>query len=265
MSHLPQDLGWPARRQRYMCWAVKKESLVWVGPTGESDILASFCGGYAAQCQLDCDAFAGVDTEENIHDLYRDLAKKRGIYYRSSAKFEDMDITQLLPPGKKNIFLKAKEVYDKQLASGGPSPVSFCADLSQDPLDRRRYSSKILTLTKNTELYSFSKRHLYTPAELEFSQGWPVFPAMSKYASCLGFEYDQLSVHQRRQLQGNSMHLAALAAALQFFLTHTVRRDHFEGFVFNGPSKSFIESQERETEEENQAAAGRGSLHPASH
>ena len=77
-------------------------------------------------------------------------------------------------------------------------------------------------LQRNTRLVNFSKRnmpHIYTDAELDFSQGWPSLREYAGgYEQCLPYDISKLTGNSRRALRGNSVHIAAIATFLTFCL-----------------------------------------------
>ena len=99
----------------------------------------------------------------------------------------------------------------------------MCGDLTQAGVFSRA-SSLIPTLTRNTELFCFSKPHLYTSGELEFSQGWPAEFAPTKFSDAVFYDIHALSCAQRRSLRGNGMHLACIGAWLLYCMSHTKKR-----------------------------------------
>ena len=61
-----QDLGWPTRRKRLLMVAIRKETLVWLGPTTSETLEADFKNFFARRCCVDGSVFAGLDSEDNI-------------------------------------------------------------------------------------------------------------------------------------------------------------------------------------------------------
>ena len=67
--------------------------------------------------------------------------------------------------------------------------------------------------------------YIFTPAEIDCANGWPVIPgAPTAYVDSVPSVFKQLSYHQRALLAGNGMHLHTLAAWLMYVHAHCIRR-----------------------------------------
>ena len=80
-------------------------------------------------------------------------------------------------------------------------------------------------------MYSFSKQHLYSPAEIRFSQGFPLAqaPPSAQYLHCVGYDFGSLSPHQQFDLLGDGQHLVQIGAWWLYVCAHLVRRCDIEG------------------------------------
>ena len=66
---------------------------------------------------------------------------------------------------------------------------------------------------------------LMTPAEVDFSMGWPSLPFAQEYTQHMPRVMQSLTFTQAASLAGNGMHLAVLGCWWTFIAMHTVRRD----------------------------------------
>ena len=102
-------------------------------------------------------------------------------------------------------------------------------------------SNIIPTVARSTKLVSLSKRKVFTPAEIEASQGVPgLSPAESSDAErvvlrdlrdLLPYNPEHLTVAQRRQLSGNAMHLGAAGAWQLYVSSNLVRRTSLQEYT----------------------------------
>ena len=91
------------------------------------------------------------------------------------------------------------------------------------------------TLTTSTQLYSFKQNHIFTPAELNFSQGFPLdtIEQSRKYLPCcLGFNFESgLTAAQHKDLTGDGQHLVQIAAWWLYVCSNLMRRSEITGPV----------------------------------
>ena len=90
---------------------------------------------------------------------------------------------------------------------------------------------------------SLSKRHLFSPGEVDLAMGWPaiVTPCNQAYAMRLGMgaALDCASSHERRSLSGNGMALQQVMACLLYVSSHVIRRSHLEALQLPLRAASF--------------------------
>ena len=129
--------------------------------------------------------------------------------------------------------------YLKQHDAGGKVGYlsgSFTCDVSQHHIERNRSGPFMPTLAKSSVLVNLSappedcsqvNGHIFTPNELNFSQGWPSigFPGNQKYQKCVGHDLSHLSCSAQQDLMGNGIHLPAFAAWALYVSSNVVRRD----------------------------------------
>jgi hypothetical protein len=212
----PQDLGHPTIRNRTYGVALRKESMVWVGPIDNVALKALFLGFFERRVVLEGDIWAGADSKENIKRHRDELAAKRG--YFSGA--QDMSLMQLLAPGGQDTLKALHAIYEETTRTG----IGGClvGDVSQSE-KRIRCSPWIPPCAKSTVLIAVNSDHLYTPTEVESAHGWPYLRAELK--QCIPAPLHELSASEAKLLSGNGMHLAQVFAWLLFTMTHTLRRE----------------------------------------
>eukprot|EP00969_Alexandrium_andersonii_P120120 5310558-Alexandrium_andersonii.AAC.1 len=116
---------------------------------------------------LNGDAFAGIDTEANRKQFHTELLKARGKFDADTFCIRDA-----LPPGKVMERLRDYEAHYTEL----PEKIKDCfiCDISQNSKQRGGRCGRLMpTLTKSSFLVSLTKDHIFSPNELDFSQGWP--------------------------------------------------------------------------------------------
>jgi hypothetical protein len=203
--------------------ALRKESLLWVGATDLKELAEDFLRYFARVTMLDADTYAGLDTPEAAFELRTHLAKLRGIYQGA----EEMDLEALLTPTGRDVYTKLSS--EDRACSGASASGGLVADVSQTWL-RRRSGAWLPALQRNSQMISLSKKHLFTPNELNFAMGWPMF-AMSKsnfshkLTQTLPSHQASISPHDQRRLQGNGMMLAQVMTFFVYIMAHTVRKD----------------------------------------
>jgi hypothetical protein len=215
-----EDLGFPIRCVRTYAVALRKESLVWVGTTDLKELAKEFLRYFARVTMLDADTYAGLDTPEAAFELRVQLARLRGIYQGA----EEMDLEALLTPTARDVYAKLSS--EDRACSGASASGGLVADVSQTFL-RRRAGAWLPALLSNSKMMSVSKKHLFTPNELNFAMGWPMF-AMSKsnfshkLTQTLPGRHASISPNH---LPGTGMMLAQVMTFFVYVMAHTVRKD----------------------------------------
>ena len=75
------------------------------------DFKQHFMSIFGCKSTLDCDTFAGIDSEENTLETYRHIAKARGSYPPPGTKKEDFDVPQMLPPHQRKRYHQLCKQY----------------------------------------------------------------------------------------------------------------------------------------------------------
>lgn len=136
-------------------------------------------------------------------------------------------MSDLLAPMNQANFKTMRELFERshKVGLGG----ALIGDLSQSA-HRQRLGPWFPSLARSTMNVSISKSHVFTPAEIEFSMGWPVCAVgdAPSYASCVPPEIIRLSFNERSIRSGNGMNLAQVYAWALFVCTHIVRRSDVE-------------------------------------
>ena len=212
---MQQDLGIPVRRSRTYGVCLRKATMVWLGPTG--DITELFLKIFGASVETNGDIFIAADTPENIQKVRQDMAALRG-FRENIAR---LPFRHLFSPLAQE---RLQELHTKFLSSGLEV---FVGDVSQFA-NRVRGGEFIPTLARSTTLISVSKEHLFTPAELDLTMGWPCVPelhACGRYSDLLPDVPEVSSTSTSRRLNGNGMHLAQVGSWVLFILSYAMRRD----------------------------------------
>jgi len=153
------------------------------------------------------------------------LMSKRGFWTKSTPALEDF----FSPGAERSRLAKYQEVF-QDLTRVGPTG-AMCADISQDPEHRLRCGPWLPALTRSTQLVSLSRSHIYTPNELDFSQGWPSLEMepCKKYQSCMPVaSWSDFAPLDRQHLLGNGMHLFQLSCIWQYVLSNLLLRDDLQ-------------------------------------
>jgi hypothetical protein len=201
--------------------------MVWVGP-GSEDVLADFLSWHGRRVDLDPDVFCNIDSDEAKQDVVKCLAMNRGCYPNALQLKELRDQwPSLLPLGQQSTYQHLTNQFKDGLHTGLSG--ACIADLSQS-LERLRCGPWVPTLARSTVLCSVSKRHLFSPDEVDVCMGWPsiVFEENTVYAEALGLQLDHSTRHARRSLSGNSMMLCQVMDWFLYCFFHTLRRDLLE-------------------------------------
>ena len=202
-----------------------------------------------------------MDTDEALNATYRELVQRRGRYLPADFNAKELTEDQLegrLSHTFYNAFVDYKRQWQALLAKASAEKPAraFIGDLTQSG-SYLRASQNLPTLTRKTELYSFSRGHLFTDSELELSQGWPVECCESIFSADLPYSYlgGQGSValpgDGRRSLRGNSVHLPCITSWLLYCMMNTKRKTPFD-FAPTRPlrgSSFFLEDDGGEAED----------------
>lgn len=218
----PEDLGRPERRRRLFCTAVSRETCVWLGPETAEESAKLFIRMFSRRVVLEGDIYAGLDSPECIANAKYNLFGRGPGVFGPSAKH--LPLRQLLVGGVRDRYDGFRE---QMLSDEGRFGSAFIADLSQTPGRRSRGSQWVPTLTTSSTLVCMSRDdHVFSPAELSFSQGWPTLtPWSHRYRDALLFDTSVLSAWAQSSMAGNGMHLVCIAAWHAFVFAHIARRD----------------------------------------
>ena len=171
-----EDLGWPSRRRLLMICAIDRNTMVWLGPNDDNELMAEFMSFVGRRVVRDADVWAGIDSPENVLKARVELATLAGLHVRDPTEFLGMPISALWKTQKARQRVQSYVQQYKNHAgfiSGGAA-----CDTKQNPAVRKRCSPWLPTLTKSTIPIWLSEKtgelgHYYTDRELSFSQGWP--------------------------------------------------------------------------------------------
>ena len=100
----------------------------------------------------------------------------------------------------------------------------ICMGLSQNPSKRKRCGQWLLTVAKSSAMAckpATGQVDLMTPAEVDFSMGWPSLPFAQEYTQHMPRVMQCLTFAQAASLAGNGMHLAVLGCWWTFIAMHT--------------------------------------------
>lgn len=245
----PELLGWPVRRQRMFSIAVRRESLVWVGPPTDSAVLSDFLRLFNRRAVVDANVFAGADSSGNV--LAERVARADNLKGEDSRADlhnleSEMDRYFGSQKGKDRINGYMRMVDSR----AGKLSNTMVADCSQTPKLRCRAGAWMMTVTRSSDLVLLRsgtrQGHFFTPSEVGLSQGWPLcdLDSTRRYRSCLPIPFDTLSRLQQRKLQGNGMHLTALMTFVGYIMSHCLRRD--VALEFLPPLQTLWQNTERE-------------------
>ncbi len=269
----PEQCGWPINRDRTYAWCCNRRTMVWVGPEDPGSLRADFSALFRVRCQLDADVFV-LDDEAAVRQQLAQLAKARKVFLNSSIPVRDINVRDLLSPSGKERF----DGYAAQFQQGRACSMSgaFVCDLSQNPALRPRSGPWLPTLLKNSQLYSFSQRHLFTPLELLQAHGWPTLvqggspPASPpSWMHRIGHGRQNVSARAAQMMIGNGMHLHPLCAWITYCLANCVRRELISGarddLVFLRSLGPYGDSEQPESERlsRGSGSAASGSAQPA--
>jgi hypothetical protein len=242
-AFLPQDLGWPACRRRLFVTAVKKETLLWFGPSQPSEIRSAFLKMFGARVILEGDIFWGLDSGAHRAAFMRHLCATRGVWPLAGASLKLVDV---LSPGARDYIKGYKNLLKNGKRKIGALHGSYIVDLSQNPAKRARSGAWLPTAARSSKFALLVRGgqevepSILTPNELNFSQGWPSLDVGCKldFAKDMSYDLGALPPRQQQSLTGNGIHLASFAAWVFFIKTQCVRRDQHEGLPASIASSS---------------------------
>ena len=218
----PEDLGWPCRRRRKYMSAIDLSTLIWVGPVSADDLVRDFGDFCFKTMATNADVFVNPDGTEEAQ-MRVNMGKNRGLKL-STEDARSIDVASLFTPRERTDFFKYKADAVEYLAG---ADACLC-DLSQTHGSRGRMSCVLPTLLSSSKFYSFSLNRFLTHTDLEASLGFPR-PGTAeymKYKDDFGHgPLESLADHVRMSLNGNAMHLAAMAAWHAYVLSNLVKRD----------------------------------------
>jgi hypothetical protein len=225
--HGPEVMGWPVNRSRLLASGLRRETLVWLGPLDGEAIGQHFQEFVRRRAVVDASIFAGTDSEDHVEQERRfrgEAARLEG----DAALHSDLVDYFSTAASKTRALEYMKVVSDR----AGPLSDAVVIDMSQDPTKRCRASPWLMTLARSSDMVLLrdsndKKGYFFTPSEIAFSQGWPLQsrPTSKKYMECCSYPLDTLPHAQQRSLQGNGMHLTALASFMAYIFAHTIQRD----------------------------------------
>eukprot|EP00971_Amphidinium_carterae_P080550 1593769-Amphidinium_carterae.4 len=251
----PEDIGWPSQRRRLWFTAIRRESLLWTGPTDPDGVAAEFKNMFGCSACVDGSVFLlGTDEVRQEESVIRadlrnkqrkspqTLAQRKSPVRIARATCQRQPETEpagllageetadLLPPGQSACLQRAKFISTND-PTWHSVTTCFC-DISQNPDQRRRMSASIPTLMSSTCLWEAKRDVFVTNTELDISQGYPLHSGWS--ADCYGrcvrlpascFASNTASRRKHSELLGNGMHLAVVGAWHLFLFAHLQRKD----------------------------------------
>lgn len=226
--------GFPVVRRRQLCSAVRKETLVWVGPTTPAAVKEDFYNIFGVRVMLDPDAFVGIDDSISTRASLREISGRRCSYPVDDKK---LLLSKLLSPHQKRHYDEYMQMLEKGTCARGFLSGSFTVDLTQHPkrassgafMPPLQTGSVMVNLTAPASACSALGGHIYTANELAFSHGWPTiaYPQNAKYLPAVGFDLTTAAPTWSKQtrLLGNGIHLPAVSAWLLYVHSNCIRRD----------------------------------------
>ena len=235
-------------RKRLFATAVNRNTMHWIGPEDMDLVTEDFMTFFRVKVLLNADSFVGVDCPIMQKTFRMALAAMRGIY--NTTAVDQMQLEDFLPPGGRTRLQKHIEAFEKLRASAGHVP-AWAADLSQNPDHMFRAGVWMPTLARSSVIASLTKRRLFTPGELSFSQGWPRQGISDpKYLEAVGFNFDTLSASAQRSLTGNGMNLNVMAAWLMYVMCHVVRKNDARPARFLVQEHDFAKKDVKDNDED---------------
>ena len=223
----PELFGWPLRRQRLFTTAIRRSTMLWIGPDTNDGIMRDFAAIFRASIAVDASFFAGIDTDAQRKEFMRCLCERRGTWANGEHALQ-MRLQDLLPPGERRNLAKLKALADAR-----PSRFVGCSggcigDVSQKPDVVTRCHYMMPPLLRNSRLVAMTagcEPALLTPAEINFAHGWPTVPALENDSyRFVANSFAGLSVKEHQALTGNAMHLPAFTSWMLYVLAHCFPR-----------------------------------------
>ena len=199
------DHGFPSRRRRSWRNAINQDRMLWLGPRNARDVQLHFNSLFRRSVELDADCWL-TSSESDRSAYISELARSRGNFFRDG---EAVDLKATMSALSWQRFLGFKAEFERQKAFGFSGAI--VGDCFQNISARKRVGSVMLSVTISSTMYSFSSGCLFTPDEIQFSQGWPL-PSDPLFGHLLPFDRAALGHSAERQLMGNGMHLCQVAA-----------------------------------------------------
>lgn len=232
----PEVLGFPTARTRLMASGINRETMVWVGPVEPNEVREKFFSMFGTKCMLDCDSYAGIDSDAGAKQFEHLLFERHSVFPRAGGK---LNAKCLLTQGQMG-HLDGYSQINSVGEDNGWLASAFCCDISQQPSTRHICGPWMPSLQKTSEVISLSAvvpprsaisgAYFYSPNEVAFSQGWPTaaLNGCKPYAHCPVLSTSDASLHFHMSVNGNGVHLAALSAWQLFIMAHTIRRSQLE-------------------------------------
>ena len=168
----PSMRGWPVLRKRLLSMAIRRESMVWLGPATDKEVMKHFLSLLHRRTLVDSDVFAELDSTANIQAERTERGKRAGLELDACV---DSHFEAYYKTSKQKMRAK---LYQELLATkGGFTSGTLSVDMSQNPLARERASPFLVTQTRSSDMVLLRRGdrygNFYTPNEIGFSQGWP--------------------------------------------------------------------------------------------
>ena len=162
-----------------------QETLQWTGPTTEEGQQALFDSLFSPADGDRCvaDDYLGTPAAENA--FRQKLAAQRGNFMRNDGV---VPLSACISPRELKRLSAYEEVFVQKSTLGGSdasaAPGCFVSDFSQNVGERKRCGTFVPAITHSTTLFSHSRQQLFTPDDVDFSQGWPSGGNMEAYVAC---------------------------------------------------------------------------------
>jgi len=219
----PWHIGWPTGGCRFFACAIKPERFVWLGHLAPEDILKDFLKVFGRRVMTSGSVFCGLDTDENIRDTRERVAE---------CPLIDKPLVQILPPGKRERFLKGVEIAKQKR---GIWDNNVFVDMSQvsrnvvSPFMPRATKSSQLVMVDVTQSPSDMLGHVVTPAEMSFSMGVPSVDIPESAADLWRSRFEtgvfDLTAACQIKLNGNAISAPMLFAWNTYVLMNIVDRE----------------------------------------
>ena len=103
-----------------------------------------------------------------------------------------------------------------------------CCDVAQSPSSGRRCGDWLPVVATSSIMVLIDgscQAQLMTPAEVDFSMGWPSLQCARSFSTATSYDLSTLTPREQNCLAGNGLHLGVLAAWFTFMAMHSIRRD----------------------------------------